>query len=941
MNRIYLSLAAVFLVLVSANIYYYYNIYRQQVSFQENMLIRQTEICSWEIEQHVSNFMNELNYILFTEDMSEFFRDPGIMESGIRKIDVFFSKYKTLITSISLYDNERNAYNVFRDKSNNLVTDIYVSRVQRELYEKEKMDDIAGESVFVLPAFRDNTVVANLVIRIDTRRYIESVFANFHIEETLWQWLISRDGEIIFSNFEPDLPDIATREKFTDIWPEPNTPSTLIHTIDDPDRRLRVISAFYPVRPMQRDMLVVFSLDTSIVVSYIINSILTIAAATFIVLMVVILFFIWFVRNEQKDRQRSEESEKAIREIFESLPVGIIIKSSEGRVKMINSAAVGILSLDDPKSVIGKDFSNMFFLSRHYPGDKERNNEERTSEYVYYDSGENEVIVYKKEIPAIFLGEKVSVDAFIDITPIEQARKKEYIFGEAKTEFLKRVSHDIRNPLNGILNITNAIEAEMKPEDEDLEKTALIKRCCEDILLVVNDILDFSSLELSKTIVEEIPFVLPAEIDVAVRPISVKAEEKNIVLATTIAENVPKNIIGDPFHLRQVLTNLLSNSLKYTSEGEIRLKIETRKQKGSNIVLDFIIEDTGKGMNENLAAVINKEGDLCENLALQNPGMKKTCQLIKLMKGDMKIESPLYSEPGTGGPGTRIVFSVQAYSNDISGKRLLIDHITDYKDIKALVLADPGEKKPEINKMLRKMGIACDTTTFNENTIDTLKSYTSDDPARNYSIIVIVDSEKSNGFSIARSLHENHLDENYLIIITSSVNKPGNFVKTKRFGADHYLIEPYDASEIFDIIQNNFLHVAIPSARTQHLKKTKPGLKILVAEDNQVNQIVAQSLFKSIGYEIDIVSNGREALEKVREKEYDIVFMDIRMPLKNGLDATYEIRKLGYTMPIVAMTANASESDKTEAIEVGMNDFIPKPVRIEMLKNIIIKNFSE
>ncbi len=940
MRKIYFLLSVIFLVLVAANIYYYLNIYRQQVNFQENMLVRQTEICSWEIEQHVSNFMNELNYILFTEDMSEFFRDPAIRESSIRKMEVFFSKYLQLITSISLYDDENNAFSIFKDRNNNLITDIYRSRLQRELYDIESMDDYDDESVFVLPAFRDNRVAANLVIRIDAKRYIGSVFSNFHIENILWQWIINREGETVFSNFVSGVPNMTSSRLIAEKWPEDGNAKTLIHKIEEPGLSRRVISAWYPVKILHREMLVVFSLDTSIVISYIINSILTIAAATFIVLVILILFFLWFIRNERREKQKSRDSEQSLKQLFESLPVGIIIKATDNRVRMINSTATEILGIENPEMVIGKDFSNMFFLHRNYAGNKSHDREERTNEYVYYDSDENEVILYKREIPARFMGEKVFVDAFVNISPIEQARKNEYLFGEAKTEFLKRISHDIRNPLNGILHMAATLEEEMKPGSAEHEKTDIIKRCCEDILLVVNDIMDFSSFEDNKTLVEEIPFALHEEIDLAVRPVRTKAQEKGLKLKTRIAENIPKNLIGDPFHLRQVITNLLSNSLKYTREGEIRLIFETAKQKGGNITLRVKIEDTGTGIPAGMVDAFNNKEKLPDNFSSGNFGLNKTRQLVRLMKGDMRIESPLSSRAPKGWPGTRVIFTIQVYSNEISAKKLRIDHIKNYKDIRALVLSEPGEAKPGINEMLRKMEISCETTVFNETTIDVLKN-TGDDPRQDYSIIVIVDSEKSNGFSITRKLHENRLDEKYLIIIISSVNKPGNFIKSRRFGADHYLIEPYDASEIFDIIQNNFLHVAIPSAKTPHSKKTKPGLNILVAEDNHVNQIVAQSLFKSIGYDVDLASNGKEAVDKVRQKDYDIVFMDINMPEKNGLDATYDIRKLGYRMPIVAMTANASETDKTEAIGAGMNDFVPKPVRIELLKNILIKNFSD
>ncbi len=619
--------------------------------------------------------------------------------------------------------------------------------------------------------------------------------------------------------------------------------------------------------------------------------------------------------------------------------MGIIIKDLDGKIRMINSSALEILQIDEVKSILDKDLSNMFFLLRDYPGTSKTRQTENTSEYVYYDKNENEVILYKKEILARFLGKEVLVEAFINISPIEQARKNEILFNEAKSEFLKRLSHDIRNPLNGIQNMAGLLEEETESGSANEEKVKLIKHCCDDILLVVNDIMDFSGFETGNILVEEIPFVLPDEIETVVSPFRSKASGKNIGINILIDDNVPKNLIGDPFHIRQVLTNLYSNSLKYTGEGEINLTVRNRERTNGNILLEFILEDTGSGIAPEMLEILNRSGKDQGNLNETGFGLTKTRQLVNLLKGDIYIESPVTSSPVTGGPGTRVRFHIQVYSNEIPAKKLRKDHLKTYKDIRVLVLAESVSVNHDIKNTLNNFGLLCETTGFNDSTIDLIKTRIAS-PESSWSIIIIIDSANSNGFSIARKLQENYLDKNFLIIMISSANKTGNFIKSKRFGADQYIIEPYEASEIFDIIQSAFPDIAVPE-----IKKAsgRPGtdLKILVAEDNHVNQIVMQSLFKSIGYDIELASNGKEVLEKIREKNYDIVFMDIRMPEKNGFDATYDIRKSGYKMPIVAVTANVDESDKKQALEVGMNDFITKPVRADIVKKIMIKYFAK
>ena len=171
MRKIYMMLIAIVVVLVAANIHYYLNIYNQQINFQKNILARQTEICSWEIEHHVSDFLNEINFILFTENISLFFTNPEINISSTRKIEVFFNKYKQLITSITLYDNEKNVFSIFKDRSGSTITDTYVSREQKHLHEKEIFHELNDQSVFILPAYKDNRILANIEVRIDLSIY--------------------------------------------------------------------------------------------------------------------------------------------------------------------------------------------------------------------------------------------------------------------------------------------------------------------------------------------------------------------------------------------------------------------------------------------------------------------------------------------------------------------------------------------------------------------------------------------------------------------------------------------------------------------------------------------------------------------------------------------------------------------------------------------------
>lgn len=937
MKRIYFFLSMIFVVVLTANIFYYLKIYNKQVNFQKHVLERQAGICSREIGSHVSDLMAEMNYILFRQDAAQFFQNQDVQENSIRKLGVFFLKYRYLVKSVSLYDNQNNVFSISRDEKDDLITDIYLSQKQKSLLDTDKLEEVSGETVFTVPVTAENGVIANIIVKVDLLRYLKVVFDNYHIDSTLWQCMIGKDGEVFFSNKASELKGFSSIE--TIISDESASGGSIVHSLETVDGQLKVISSWHPVRLPDKDMLLVFSLNAGIVVSYLINSILVITIPTFIIFMLIILFFLSMVKKEQRARLKSAQSELAMKAILESLPAGIMIKGSGNKIKMINSSALAILKIDKPESVIGKDISEMFYLTSGYSHNGPASGVSGTGEYVSYDDDqENEVILYRTETSGVYDNENVKVEALVDISSIGHARKSELLFCKAKTEFLRKVSHDIRNPLNGILNMAASLESEVdsgKPE----EKLKLIRECCDDILSVVNDINDFPGNDTGNITIEEIPFSLAGEVEMVMNQLSEKAAGSEISITHEISKTIPHKLTGDPVQLMLVLKTLAENSLKHTAEGEIKLSVGVKKQTGENILLEFILEDTGTGISRDWIKNLEKPGNDADLVSAGSFGLRKAMQLTGMMNGEIKIESPLFTDSQSRGRGTRIRFSAEVSTFGLLQKKLGFEEIKSYKDIRVLVLAEQREGAgPLIAKTLGKLGLSCETTSFNDSTIDIIKNRMTDPGAR-YSIIVVSDSEENDGYLISQQLVRHNLHLSFLIIFVSPPNKPGNFMKSRHFGIDHYLAEPIGSSEIYDIILNSFSHLPAPSPPEKTTNRSMPLLEILVAEDNHINKIVAQSLFRKLGYEIDLASDGKEAISKIKVKDYDIVFLDIRMPVKTGLDAAYEIRHLGYTMPVVAMTANSGESDKTQALQVGMSDFISKPVNIEVLRNILLKHF--
>lgn len=930
-------------MILSINVYYGYHIYNQQLNFHKEMLLNQSQICGWEIEQSGYEFENEINYIVFSTDIARFFEDPDNAEHKVKKLELFYFKYQNLIRNIKLTDNNKNVYSLFKDKTNHFISDYYVSQRQKPLVNKEMVTlNNDGTYTYILPVFKDNEPVVNILIKSDIDDYITSVFENYHLGNTLWQWLINMDGKIVSNNLSKDTISVNKIDKIAEDL-ENGFNGSVLHTVTAENSKKEYLSAYYPIRILTYDMGVVFSLETEIIISSVITTSLILGASTILILIIIIIFFILFIRKKNKEEGKLQDSISSMKEIIESLPIGIMVLGENKVVKSLNRTAIDIFGLYDEEDLVGKTITDQFLISRNFQDSDSFSYTDNLNQYVYYDDNDNEIILYKKEIPFKIDEEDVSLEAFIDITPIEITRKREMAANKAKSEFLAKMSHEIRTPLNGIVGMANTLEG-LKLNDKQADAVHIILKSADLLLSIINDILDFSKIEAGKMIIEETPFLLREEVHAIVSLFNPRVQEKGIQLISDVKSNVPDQIIGDPFRLKQVISNLIGNAIKFTYEGKIVLTVELVKKYNGYLTALFSIEDTGIGIpKEKLQDIFTSfsqaDGSTTRKFGGTGLGITISKQLVELMGGEMWVESPSSISQDPQYSGSKFSFSIQVYSNEKFEKEVNVSKIQEYHQINVLII----NNKPEEEKTLLHSFTSFETN--NEQIApdaDPLKKI-SDSLVGNkpYHLILIKDNTSFDGIGFARKLHEKGLSKKFFIAVVSSNDQPGNYVKCKMNCVDYYLIKPYEASEVFEILQDNFTKLRITEKVLPELNKLKKKINILLAEDNIINQRVAQTIFKNLGYEITIAQNGKDCIDKVKKNKFDIIFMDIMMPEKDGLEATAEIRSAGHKLPIVAMTANAREEDKTKAFDSGMNHYLAKPVRTEQIKEVLIRYFSE
>jgi CheY-like chemotaxis protein len=444
---------------------------------------------------------------------------------------------------------------------------------------------------------------------------------------------------------------------------------------------------------------------------------------------------------------------------------------------------------------------------------------------------------------------------------------------------------------------------------------------------------------------EEIPFNLDEEINHTLKLFEPLCDDKEIDLILDISPEVPNKIIGDPFRLRQVISNLLSNAVKFTSEGKITVEVILVEEYSGNLTLQFSISDTGIGIPRDKLDTIfgtysQVDGSTTRKYGGTGLGTTISKQLVELMNGEIWVESPSGMSNDPEYPGSIFIFTIEAYSNEKIEKEINFGKITRLNQINTLILNDNGKNENQLLGVLKNFGIKPDILSFQNKTIEFLSKRTSD-ASNGFQLLVIIDKPNFDGFSVARQISDANLSKKFLILLVSENNKQGNFVKSKRLNVDHYLVKPFEAFEIFNIIKGNFINIQYDKGKIPaEINKLQKNIKILLAEDNIINQKVSQAIFKNLGYEIDIAKNGQEAVDLHAKNNYDIIFMDVLMPGMDGIQATLAIKDKNKDIPIIAMTASNMKDDKDKALQSGMNDYITKPVRLETIKRILIHHFS-
>jgi PAS domain S-box-containing protein len=661
--------------------------------------------------------------------------------------------------------------------------------------------------------------------------------------------------------------------------------------------------------------------------------------------------------SEKKILDQLVESEEKYRSILETIEDGYCEIDLEGNLTFFNKSFCRILgySEDELMGMNLREFSDEEEAQKAYEGfNKVFTTGVHAKGFEWGMNRKDGSKIYVASSISLIKGSEGEIVGFQGITRditehklrgevLKRAKEEAESANIAKSEFLANMSHEIRTPMNGIIGMTElALGSTLTREQR--EYLQMVKMSADSLLALLNSVLDLAKIESRKIELDEIDFDLRTTVENAVQTIAVKAGEKGLELTCRIRPEVPTALVGDPSRLRQILINLLGNAVKFTHKGDVSLDVRIETEDDSSVLLHFIVSDTGIGippdkLDDVFESFQQADGSITREYEGTGLGLTISKELVELMGGGIWVESAL-------GKGSSFHFTARFMLSDMEVTDSLSVKDQDISGLRVLIVDDNATNRLVFHEMTSLWGLEPTEVASGEHAVAELER--AHHAGRPYKLILLdLQMPELDGFEVAKRIRENPIGSDLEILMLTSLGLKGDTERCKEVGIGVYLVKPVKQAELLDGIM-----LALGRPRTEKspvitrhtIQDIRRRLKILLAEDNIVNQKLALKMLEKRGHHVTMVSNGQEALDTLKTDRFDLVLMDVQMPQMDGLEATKRVRdseREEEHIPIIAMTAHAMKGDREMCLSAGMDDYVSKPIKADELFSVIERVVSQ
>ncbi|HYL86202.1 MAG TPA: response regulator [Candidatus Angelobacter sp.] len=670
------------------------------------------------------------------------------------------------------------------------------------------------------------------------------------------------------------------------------------------------------------------------------------------------------LQNEVAQRGRAEEAlsieRERLRALIDNVPDYMYVKDVDCRFLVANLSVARQMGANSPEELLGKsdfdfyprELAETFFKDERrviLSGEPEVNREE-----VGLDSRGNESHVLTTQVPLRDKSGRVIGLAGVgrDISVLmkaqeemSRAREAAEAASRAKSEFLANMSHEIRTPLNGVIGMTDlALETDLTEDQREYLET--VKLSADSLLTVINDILDFSKIEAGRVDLEALDFDLRECVESTLKTMALRADQKGLELLCEIAPDVPGTLKGDAARLRQVILNLVGNGIKFTEHGEVVVRVGIHRKEANGYELQFTVADTGIGIPEEKREAIFapfSQADTSTTRKYGGTGLGLTisARLVAMMGGAMWVES----EQGKGSQFHFTVHLQVATANAIEMAPAVSTKCL--RGVRVLVVDDNQTNRRILEAMLKRWETVTKSVSGGEEALAQLAAALE---AKEPFDLILTDSHmpEMDGFALIESIRKRPEFSAATIMMLTSAGHRGEAARCRQLGVAAYLLKPIRQNELREAIAQ-VLGASKEAGRiplvtrysVQDAGEPREPSRVLIAEDNLVNQRLAARLLEKRGHVVTLAGNGREALAALEKESFDLVLMDLQMPEMDGFEATAQIRKneaaRGKHLPIVALTAHAMKGDREKCLDAGMDGYLTKPIRPQELDAVLNK----